>query len=364
MVSNKISQRDIAERAKVHFTTVSLALRNSATLPETTRVRIQNLAKEMGYRPDPMLSALQAYRKNVKTAAYEGTIAWINTHTPPQRLYAMGAHIVAYRAGALRRCEELGYRLEDFQLMGMTSARLSRIFQTRNIQGLLLPPQPRNRCRFKLDWENYSAVSFGSTLSWPQLHVVTSAQYRASRIAARQLLSYGYRRIGFVTTHNSDERTDQNFSAGFSVEQRRLKPKDQIPMLILEDQPAPLEKKDFARWYKSFRPDVILSQYYRIPYYMEELGISPVECGLALLARNSDSDEFAGIDQNDFQIGYHAVDFLVGMMHRNERGIPATPLRLLIEGKWVNGRSVARQNFKEKIFKRPDRSVREILQAA
>jgi hypothetical protein len=31
------------------------------------------------------------------------------------------------------------------------------------------------------------------------------------------------------------------------------------------------------------------------------------------------------------------VDFLVDMIHRNERGIPETPRWVLVEGTWQNG---------------------------
>jgi hypothetical protein len=35
-----------------------------------------------------------------------------------------------------------------------------------------------------------------------------------------------------------------------------------------------------------------------------------------------------------------AVDFLVDMLHRNERGIPAIPYRLMVEGSWCEGKTV------------------------
>ena len=343
----RISQRDIAVRAKVHFTTVSLALRNSPSLPEETRARIQKLAKEMGYRPDPMLSALQAYRKTVKSSGFEGTIAWINAYKIPTQLY-IGKFTRVYFAAARQRCEELGYHLEEFNLADMSMARLSKVFHARNIQGLLLPPQPHNRAHLNFDWENYSAVTFGYSLSRPRLHMVANAQYSSARMGVRVLRKYGYRRIGFVTTHNSDERTDQNFSSGYLTEQRRILASEEIPMLILRDYDAEQQSKDFIAWYKKYRPAVILSLYDRIAFYMQEHGITYTECGLAMLIQNaSTASQFAGIDQNDDLIGSSAVDFLVGMIHRNERGVPKTPLRILVEGKWVDGKSVFHQNLEK-----------------
>jgi LacI family repressor for deo operon, udp, cdd, tsx, nupC, and nupG len=345
MSPKRVSQRDVARRAEVHFTTVSLALRNSPSLPEATRLRIQNLAKEMGYRPDPMLSALQVYRKNAKSPRFEGTFAWFNNYKDPSQLYK-SKFTKVYFESARERCEELGYRLEEFNVANTSRARLSGIFRARNIQGLLLPPQPYNRTHLNFDWENYSAVTFGYSLSRPRLHAVANAQYSASRLAVRVLRKYGHRRIGFVTTHNIDERTDQNFSSGFLVEQRRFHPSEQIPMLVLTDSDDhPTQRRMLSQWYNEYQPTVISTLYVTIPLYMETLKIPYSKCGLALLGLfESDRTKFAGIDQNERVIGRTAVDFLVGMIHRNERGIPETPLRILVDGRWVDGSTVHRLN--------------------
>ena len=336
MPSSRVSQRDVARRANVHFTTVSLALRDSPNLPETTRLRIQALAREMGYRPDPMLSALQSYRKNMRSPGFQGVIAWINCHTTPANLYR-GKYTVLYLSAARRRCEELGYQLEEFNLANTTTQQLSKIFRARNIQGLLLPPQPDTDFHFNFDWENYSAITFGYTLREPRLHLVTNAQYSSARMAVH-IVRERYDRIGFVSTEITDERTDRNFSAGYLAEQRQVKQGDQIPMLILKDEDASRQEVLFWRWYKKYRPSAILAHYEAIGRFLETAGISYSECGLALLFLTScDQSKYAGIYQNDLIIGSTAVDFVVGMIQRNERGIPGTPLRILVEGKWVEG---------------------------
>ncbi len=43
----------IAKRAGVGKPTVSLAFRNSPELLEKTRLRIQDVARELGYKPNP-----------------------------------------------------------------------------------------------------------------------------------------------------------------------------------------------------------------------------------------------------------------------------------------------------------------------
>jgi LacI family transcriptional regulator len=50
--------------------------------------------------------------------------------------------------------------------------------------------------------------------------------------------------------------------------------------------------------------------------------------------------EFSGVDENPQVVGAAAADFIAGMIHRNERGVPAMPQRVLIEGSWIDGRTV------------------------
>jgi DNA-binding LacI/PurR family transcriptional regulator len=49
---------DVARKAGVDKSTVSLALSGSPKLPEATRSRIQRIAEELGYTPDPGLARL------------------------------------------------------------------------------------------------------------------------------------------------------------------------------------------------------------------------------------------------------------------------------------------------------------------
>jgi LacI family transcriptional regulator len=44
--------------------------------------------------------------------------------------------------------------------------------------------------------------------------------------------------------------------------------------------------------------------------------------------------------KNSFQIGVMAVDLLVDMLHRNERGIPIRPYLMMVEGSWVEGNTL------------------------
>lgn len=340
--SGRVTQQEIAERAGVHITTVSLALRDNPRLPQTTRTRIQDLANEMGYCPDPMLSALTVYRERLKRVRHQGVLAWM---CPTLRKGQMrpGNDDAEYRRGAEERCAELGYQLEDFYLSQLGQTRLASILRVRNIQGLLIPPQSYNRSHINFDWENFSAVCFGFSLARPRLHLVTNAQHRSTRIAVRALRARGYRRIGFVTTHMADERTDHNFSSGFWSEQRRFKANEQVPILTMKGGSSAGEYSELGRWYRKNKPEVILALHSSVYEYMLKLKIDFEECGYASLSLTAPDGSIAGIYQNYPLMGRAAVNFLIDMIHANERGIPKERFQLLIEGTWIEGKTIHRK---------------------
>src|SRR5687767_9601242 len=70
------SMQTVADRMGVSRATVSLALRNDPRLPKATRERVQAIARELGYRPDPLVSShmvrVQARKavKQIRTLAF------------------------------------------------------------------------------------------------------------------------------------------------------------------------------------------------------------------------------------------------------------------------------------------------------
>ncbi|MFV0416640.1 MAG: LacI family DNA-binding transcriptional regulator [Chthoniobacterales bacterium] len=341
MGTKRVSQKDIAERLGVHVTTVSMALRDSPRLPVKTRKRVQAMAKKMGYQPDPILNALMVYRQRMRSPHFQGTLAWLNIDkrdgAPPGRGSA------EYQAGAAERCKELGWQLSEFRIEDTSPDRLAKILHSRNIQGLLLPPpQPGGISHLDFDWAPFSALSIGFTMTHPRLHLVANAQYRSARQAVRAIRSLGYERIGFATIPGNELRTNQNFSSGYLAQERSDKQAGP-PLFIFDDTGKSGRKKFislFSKWIDRHRPDAILALDDDVPGAMKTLGISSKTCGLALLHVTPKTKGMAGISQNDFMIGSSAVDYLVGMIHRNERGLPDIPLQILVDGTWVDGASL------------------------
>ena len=74
-IIQRTTQKRLARLAGVSHTTVSLALRDHPRISPDVKKRILKLAEEHRYRPDPMLSALNAYRLGKRKAHYRGNLA-------------------------------------------------------------------------------------------------------------------------------------------------------------------------------------------------------------------------------------------------------------------------------------------------
>jgi DNA-binding LacI/PurR family transcriptional regulator len=331
VLNNRITLKDIALKASVHPTTVSMALRNHPELPEATRLRLQGLAKEMGYAPDPVLSALNAYRLSTQRRAFQGVVAWIDA-TP----YRCRRHDHSEHWNSISRyCAELGYTLEEFWLKekGMSGKVLSRILRERGIKGLVISPLHAGRGHLSLKWEWFSTVSISYSLAQPQMHLVTPAQYSGMMDIMRALRHRGYQRPGLVVNQNEHERTDRLRVASFLVNQHEWPTKSRLPVLIQED----ADRKQFYAWLKKYKPDVVIGQHMQLSEWLRASGYRvPEDIGLAGVTVPKDGP-YSGHTENIDSMGRVAVEWLSGMIQRGERGCPSSPVRVLIPGTWTEG---------------------------
>ncbi len=330
--------RDIATAAGVHFSTVSLALRNHPRLPKATCERVQKVAAQLGYVPDPMLASLASYRRILRPVSYRATLAWVSAF--PGRDDWRNVQIFRKQhAGAQQRAEEIGYKLEHFWLgePGLSPARASQILRTRSITGLIMAPLPRAGGVLKLDWADFSTVAIGYSLVSPGLHVVSAHQYRCIRLAVQELRGRGYGRIGLVMLVASDDRVDNNWLAGLLIEQHGMSSGERLLPLLM----TKWDEREFAAWMNEARPDAIITKLGQVVPVLHAMGLRPPEgLGLVYLGDAHPGEGHSGVDENPQQVGAAAVDFVVGMLHRNERGVPAVPHRLLIDGIWIEGTTV------------------------
>ena len=265
------TQKDIARFARVTQATVSLALSNHPRLSAEVRDRVQAIARQLGYEPDPYLSGLAAHKKQRRKPQFQATLAWVTNWPVGGREWRKIPTFLLYYEGAARRAAELGYKLEEHDLArrGMTPQRFEQVLKAKNIPGLLLAPQPFSQTRLDLRLDRFSCVSFGYSLASPRLHLVTTHHFRAMETLFQQLIARGYRRPGLVVETDNELRVDRIPSAAFLSKQEDLPKARRVPVLTQ----SKLTPERFLAWYRRHRPDVIVSLWELMYPWLTDAGI-------------------------------------------------------------------------------------------
>ena len=337
-----ISLRDIAREAAVHYTTVSLALRNDPRLPLETRERIQRVAAELGYHSNPLVSSVISNMKRARLPPEMGVIGFLDTLSRPTGPYRRSPEGHPFYEGARRRAEQLGYRMDLFQLheTAMTSRRMASILKTRAIRGLIIDSHLFPRGHLSMNVSPFACVMRGYSNLLPKLHRVSHNHFQGILCAIHSLRHLGYRRMGLVLDEKVDMLVNNQWTAGFLVHQRRVPASQRVPVHLSRK----LSTEKIKQWMERHRPDVIIGMQYVLPLIIESGFVVPREVGFANLDLDATSDQaHAGIWQHMDQLGSTAVDSVTAQMQRNERGLPKYPKLTLVEGVWRDGSTACAQ---------------------
>ena len=327
--------QDVAEAAGVHRTTVSLALRDSPKLPAATRAQVQAVAKRLGYRPDPLVSALMTARVSRRQRIFQGTLAFLSNDTkrPPDWARFPKSYGRLFR-GAAERATERSYDLAPFWLRepGLTGAAFSRQLSDRGIHGLLIAPHNGSDNRIDLDWSHFAVVELGYNLLEPQVNRVVHDYFAAMQRVCHDVLAHGHRRVGFLLPANAVSKTRNLWRAAFVDFQQSLPIDERLPILA----PPHLTQAVIDPWLEQQRPDAVIIggiQYpgtppsFRIP---RRIPVFNLDC-----LRRGGGD--TGIFQDWPAMGAIGVDLLIAQLGRGEYGVPTQPYSVQVAGHWQSG---------------------------
>jgi len=342
-MSNGVTMKTIAAQAGVTQATVSMSLANNPRIPQPTRERIQAIAKRLGYHPNPYVATLMRIRRQGKPLKDKPTLALVCAQrTADGWRDHPAATIRQMREGAFERATFRGYRPQEFWLHrdGMSNERFSEMLHARGIQGLLLGPIAEGDPTPALRWDYFAAVSLSVPLPNLTLTTVCNDHYFSSLQVVRECHRRGYRRPGLVLRQTHQHRFQGRWEAGFAVASHLMTGLALVPPLFVDDWAA--DEPKILRWLKREKPDVVITPSSDIlpPLLARHGWRIPDDIGFAVLACPAPGDRFSGIFQNGKMIGALAVDALISMVERHERGLPQQATTLMIEGQWNEGKTL------------------------
>ena len=184
----RVTLKDVAKAAGVHFTTVSLALRNHPSIPPSTREYIRAAADRMGYAPNPVFSALTHFHLNGRVRADPPRIAYLINHSLESGA-TLYRHQDAFLEGARAQARVLGY---DIELLSVgdgchDSRSLERYLRSQSVSGIVIAAFEPGFATLSLNWDDYAVVKINSLHMEPRAPVVGNDQRQDVRLAFRQM---------------------------------------------------------------------------------------------------------------------------------------------------------------------------------
>lgn len=337
-----MTQKDIAIRAKVDQSTVSLALRNSPLIPQKTIERVQRIADQLGYQPDPVLSRLAAERFRKRPNTLRAGLVFLSEFRTKDLDH--GSPDAPERRGAKRQAARLGFNMEFMFWQEIAdSRRLQKILWTRNIVGIVHGRLVR---RNDYDFDSlapYPIVACALGHFRPPFNVVATNSGLAVEMALNTALERGYRRPGLLLFRHETIPADEPEKIGAFLHAQSRFParRKRVPVLMAK----PQETQKVRNWYQKHRPDVILGFNNLYLEVIRSAGIQvPEEVGFVSLISNHPQGEAALIFIDQEKIGEHAVNVLATAVRLRETGLPVHPTVTYLEPEFHDGSTLPVKN--------------------
>ena len=328
---------DLASAAKVSRFTVSLALRNSPRVAAATRLKVEEVAKVLGYRPNPTLAALMRSIRSKSRDERSTCLAMVVALDAPDW---KGRHryIQEMRQGAEARANALGYGFECLTLPKAKDQirRLQQIIEARGIDGLIIAPLHHSGAQLGLDFTRQSYVAIGQTLTEVPANRVEAGTYHNMRIVLDAIRSRGWRRPGAILHQRLSAAVEDRLLGAYLAYGHALPSESTVPPLLCHE--AEMTAGMVVKWVRDNRVDAVIASRSQVLDWLVAAGFRiGTDLGFAHLDCPSDSLKLAGMDQRLSEVGGVAVEMLGEQIQANQRGIPRIPKIVEIDGVWHDG---------------------------
>ncbi len=335
-MARRVTLKDIAKKAGVHFTTVSLALKNDPRLPQKTRDRLRKIAEEMGYTPDAALKALSAYRQASRSHPIQSALAYL---TDMPRSHPLADHIYTK---SREKASQLGYNLLEFNL-GKSDTSLKScmsVWWNTGIKGVLVGPFRNPELLLDGNWDKWVSVAYGYTVDNPDFNRVVPDLFHNLLTHLSILRQRGYERIGLLLYGKYRTKIFGLLHGAYLLDQAR-NGSTQSVIYVQEGVNTPKKMKS---WIRKECPDVLIASMEDHQVLLNTGLRIPEDVGFSLLSwKDYEPDnptEWAGMNITDDVVAANAVSYLVSQLHENDFGLPERPKCLLVPGIFHDGSSI------------------------
>lgn len=328
MPKNQISQREIARRAGVSLSAVSLALRNSPKISSATIQRVKAIARETGYIKDPRVTELMAHLRTTRDNRKSSNLAVL----VPEIKRSEFSHYFPIRTvleGLESQADDLGFNLDLFLLedLRLGPERLRSVLITRGIKGMIVMPFRSGVGRIDFDFSGFCAATAGFSIIDPKLDRACPNYLQMMDELLEYHFELGYSRPGLVMNYSRGGIGYKLFSSSYLFFQTMLPEEQRIPIL----QKEMISDEGLKQWIETYRPDSIISAgsvYERLI----KIGYSiPTDFGFASIDLSEPPQDACGVNHRYRLIGAETVSLVAAALNLNRTGIPDNPRVILVD---------------------------------
>ena len=338
----RITIKQVAQAANVHYSTVSLALQGRGRIPAATLERIRQIAEKIGYKQDSVMQSLAAQRSRCVGLHREPRMVFVTNRwltDDPSTAAFMGK----FADGARHQAELMGcaFDLLPIDDERITSAEIEDRIDPRRTDGIILGALSPGKRQPEVDWSTYAVVRIESAFMLPEAVMVGNDQMQIACMALRNVHRLGYRRIGMAVGQVEDESTRNLYSAGYYVAQDELAIPE-TPVLYLREHVdgSPEQSRRLVDWIKAHRLEIVLSSWSSIGDLLRGGGMRvPGDVACVCLCLNAPDPVLAGVIQHHFVVGQKAAEALALLIMRRKRGLPTPSAATYVAGTWQEGSS-------------------------
>jgi len=342
MIHPQITIKDVAQAARVHYSTVSLALRGSTAIAKATRVRVRLIAERLGYTPNLVFSALSRYGPRKEIRPQRTLIAYLTNcpDEPTLKRHVYHRHIIA---GARRQAKLLGYAVKVL-LVGENqhdSTTLATYLNRNNVKCLIMAAFEPGFSTVNLNWEDYYVVKIDSQHITPLANSISLDQLEIVRLAHQKIAALGYRRVGLAVGRAEEEGTGHRYTMGCFIEQAALPEADRVPPLLFpHNSTAEVMGRLLAAWVRKQRVDAVLSPWPAARQHLVASGLKvPDSVAVVQLSLTKPDRDLAGVQLAPGLLGAKVVSQMATLLYTGQRGVPAFASHTHIPGTWQDGAS-------------------------
>jgi DNA-binding LacI/PurR family transcriptional regulator len=331
--ASSITRKDVAKAAGVSTFTVSQALAGKPGVKDSTREKVERVAREMGYRPNAAAAALASKKR-----------------TGGRRMSVAKVARVHYSPGDfLESCNllDLSGTLVDLQQYRSPEQLLNTLWN-RGVDGLFVSfdRTPWSEEEWKeCDWSRFSIMKSGRIFSDLPFHLVRHSAFDFMRESLRRMEATRAEKTAVLLFPSGSEADDEaRLGAVLTAQQRFRKQGRKLSWRVWEAEEPKEPDPGSLRWLEREAPDQILSFVWPIWYPLREAGWRfPEDAGYAaVLGPNPDIGvpevkSITGCDTADRKRIEIALEHLREMISRGERGFPVVPMEYTVEPQWVDG---------------------------